>query len=1405
MSVLHMETEVVHKAVRQLRFVMQRLGQLSAELDRIPPLSSWWQGKWSAANFEQNLQAIQSGLRLITEEGWRLSWLLERELHEWEAMDAHFGDIGLWGQIGGFLSRIGAGLLSGFSAFIGTAADGFNRLIAWVSDPVDVRLGHYIYESDDLILPYGEPFVLRRVYVARPGDVGWRFNLPFRLIFPAPDRVLALIGSGGDLVLPFTRGKDGRWQSSRAGYRLHSTQEGYRLHLPQGEILTFDRDGRWQTWQDAVGQKVHLEWPDEHTWRILAPWGALWAEVHLDDHGRILRVTDEHGRTLHYKYDAQGRLLAFTDRNGHTTRYEYNDRGLLARIIGPDGRVLLENVYDEQGRVLRQRDPAGQEMQFAYEEDPESGTLRHVTVTYPDGTRVRYLLQNGEVARQQLDKDAVVYRRDARGFIVEVQDPNGKAWRLTWDEAGRLTGMTDPAGHTFRVTYDQRDALLAVEEPDGARMEVEYDTQGRPIRLRAPDGAEIRLEYDVHGRLVAWVNPLGYRTTFAYDDQGRLTEMRLPDGATYTYRHEANRVVETDPAGRTTVYEFDNEDRLLAVRRNGHVLRLDYTPDGKLVALEDAQGRRIQAEYDPRGLPVAFRFPNGLELRQVYDALGRPVELRTTQGRVMFKRTYDKRGRLIALTDARGHSWRYEYDGAGNLIALTDRKGRTYRFEYDEAYRPIRIYDPEGRVQVEVEYDEVGQPRRMTDAEGHTMAFTFDALGRLIATAWDGDEARAELDPAGRLVRLIDEKGRVRTYAYDPRGNLIQETYPLNQTYTYAYDPAGRLTRQTLPDGTQVDFAYDALDRLVSLTYRRNGRSATVQYVYGPDDRSMVLRDASGEVRYILDENERYLERRDIFGQSVRYEFTPEGRVQRLTYPDGKAVEYEYDANGNLTRIRDFAGHETHIEYDEQDLPIRVEHPGGLVSLYEYDAQDRVVRIRHLDAQGNLLVEQRLQRDATGRVVDVQISGPVMEKLTRVPDERSRRTFTFNDLDQIVATDEAPFRYDERGNLVEYVDAGQPVRLHYDLQDRLAEAHIGDDHFQYTYDPEGNRVAVTHNGRTRRYILDTVWDLPRPLVEMDEEGWVRQYFIWGMGLHYALDAEGNPLVYLFNHRGDTLAVVDDTGRVVAAYDYAAYGQVVGRYGENVPFRFLGRWGIMADHDGLYYIRARYYAPRLGFFTQPDRLHVRAPLPRFLNRYVYALGDPWNWVDINGQAPVILVILGTIALGGVAAAGSEVFGQIVFEGKSWNTIEWGRVVTAGISGSAGTGAGLVTGNPFVAGAVGGAVNRILDNVFIDNRPWYEGVVRDLVFGGVTAYVGGKLLSKAATFIGPRLPWRPVRAFVSAYGFGPDDPAEALYKALSRQGLSSRFWGYWPLLQGMVGFAEEIANASLDPKSWSYEGE
>ena len=204
-------------------------------------------------------------------------------------------------------------------------------------------------------------------------------------------------------------------------------------------------------------------------------------------------------------------------------------------------------------------------------------------------------------------------------------------------------------------------------------------------------------------------------------------------------------------------------------------------------------------------------------------------------------------------------------------------------------------------------------------------------------------------------------------------------------------------------------------------------------------------------------------------------------------------------------------------------------------------------------------------------------------------------------------------------------------------------------------------------------------------------------------------------------------MVDGTGRVVAAYDYAAYGQVVGRYGENVPFRFLGRWGIMADHDGLYYIRARYYAPRLGFFTQPDRLHVRAPLPRFLNRYAYALDDPWNLVDEDGLLPQI--IAGAL-IGGVIGGGVDLFRQVILEGRAFNQIDWASVGAAAVGGavsgaiaSTGIGAIPLVGGA-ISGAIGGGVQQVLNNVF-HGEAWNKDLRESLAEGailGVVADIG-----------------------------------------------------------------------------------
>ena len=223
-----------------------------------------------------------------------------------------------------------------------------------------------------------------------------------------------------------------------------------------------------------------------------------------------------------------------------------------------------------------------------------------------------------------------------------------------------------------------------------------------------------------------------------------------------------------------------------------------------------------------------------------------------------------------------------------------------------------------------------------------------------------------------------------------------------------------------------------------------------------------------------------------------------------------------------------------------------------------------------------------------------------------------------------------------------------------------------------------------------------------------------------------MDEQGRLEVYLFNHRGDTLAVVDEEGDVVAAYAYAPYGQVIGRYGErDVPFRFLGRRGVMADHDHLYFIRARYYAPTLGRFTQPDWIRLRAPLPGFLNRYAYALDDPWNLVDVDGRLHQLLIGIAIgAAIGGVLGAGTEIAKQVL-AGKSLGEIDWASVGAAAIGGAVGGAFTALIPLPVLGGAISGGVaaatQTMLDNWW-HKKPLHQDLGRSILQGAV---IGGTL--------------------------------------------------------------------------------
>ena len=156
---------------------------------------------------------------------------------------------------------------------------------------------------------------------------------------------------------------------------------------------------------------------------------------------RIVAVTGSDGRTVAYGYDDEGRLTTVSGPLG-TRTYRWTgtaEQSLIAAVVDADGVVEVENIYDEQRRVVRQRSPFGRMTRFGY----------------------------------------------LPGRVTVVSDEDGTRSN-TWiaDDRGRLVGVVDAAEQRQSTSYDRHGNPVLVTERDGATTVHEYDEPGPP----GPDG-----------------------------------------------------------------------------------------------------------------------------------------------------------------------------------------------------------------------------------------------------------------------------------------------------------------------------------------------------------------------------------------------------------------------------------------------------------------------------------------------------------------------------------------------------------------------------------------------------------------------------------------------------------------------------------------------------------------------------------------------------------------------------------------------------------------------------------------------------------------------------------------------------------------------------------------------------
>jgi RHS repeat-associated protein len=161
----------------------------------------------------------------------------------------------------------------------------------------------------------------------------------------------------------------------------------------------------------------------------------------------------------------------------------------------------------------------------------------------------------------------------------------------------------------------------------------------------------------------------------------------------------------------------------------------------------------------------------------------------------------------------------------------------------------------------------------------------------------------------------------------------------------------------------------------------------------------------------------------------------------------------------------------------------------------------------------------------------------------------------------------------------------------------------------YTYTASGLRVAQSVDGDVTTF----AWDWASGVPEMLRDG--ENLYLVG---HDTLGrfADGEWAYYLPDALGSVRQVVDGAGAVVSAREWTPYGAEVGA--GQAGLGYTGEWW---DGDvGLLYLRARWYAPGTGRFTQGDVWHGNQQQPLTMNPYLYALANPVLLYDPSGYGP-----------------------------------------------------------------------------------------------------------------------------------------------------------------------------------------
>ena len=309
-----------------------------------------------------------------------------------------------------------------------------------------------------------------------------------------------------------------------------------------------------------------------------------------------------------------------------------------------------------------------------------------------------------------------------------------------------------------------------------------------PLGVNWDHSYNIRLREATGGDLVLAGGDLRQQRYTLHPDQGYFVP---PDGV--------DAVIE--PVGNSFVRR--------AVDGLRHVFDADPATGGqhRLVRIEDRFGRYLDLRYD--------------EVEE-----GRLARIDVNHPRRSVTFLYDDVGRIAAVTDHTGRTWRYEHDDSGDLVSVTTpatearRGGLTTRYEYSTGitgtllHNLRRVTDPSGRLFLENDYGEaVGQPEynrvvRQRQAGGEIL-FEYESVDPVF------EHEYSDAERPTTATTVTERDGHQVRHVFNRFGNeLSSEEYAhvagqirlLAAHYRFNRD--GQLTGSLSPGGVLTQYLY---------------------------------------------------------------------------------------------------------------------------------------------------------------------------------------------------------------------------------------------------------------------------------------------------------------------------------------------------------------------------------------------------------------------------------------------------------------------------------------------------------------------------------------------------------------------------------------------------------------------